>query len=168
MNAFTHQNNANTPLSARPPDDKLALDFLMQSRHSSRDPQSQHEPTPSSTNLALPMDPICRTPAPLTLDPSIPVCAMPLRNTPPLCPLDTLLLDFLADRRKEALNGTPTSELIGPAYPSFASLVDPARRIYKHPLSKVFTDMLSTFPDISTLPEQVAILYVFHPSSRSP
>lgn len=84
--------------------------------------------------------------------------AVPVRNVRATCPLDGLLLDFLADRRQQAEKGASTAELIGPAYPSMVTLIDPQRGLASHPLSKVFTDMLSKFPDISTLPEQVAVL----------
>lgn len=53
----------------------------------------------------------------------------------------------------------PTT-LVGPAYPSVSSLLNPANSIHSHPLSKVFTDILATFPDLSTLPERVAVLYI--------
>lgn len=84
--------------------------------------------------------------------------AVPPRNISPTCPLDGLLLDFLADRRQQAAAGVSTHELIGPKYPSFVSLVNSQRSLLSHPLSRVFTDMMGTFPDIATLPEQVAIL----------
>ncbi|POR33327.1 Uncharacterized protein TPAR_06478 [Tolypocladium paradoxum] len=51
-------------------------------------------------------------------------------------------------------------EVVGPRYPSVSSLLNPANSVFSHPLSKVFTDILATFPDISTLPERVAVLYV--------
>ena len=91
--------------------------------------------------------------------------AVPVRNIRPTCPLDGLLLDFLAERRQQAEKGMSNNELIGPAYPSVMSLLQPKRSQLSHPLSKVFTDMLGTFPDLSTLPEQVAVLYVPHPLS---
>jgi len=86
--------------------------------------------------------------------------AAPVRNIPPTCPLDGILLDFLHSRQRELAEGTPTQRLVGPAYPSVSSLLNPEKSIYSHPLSKVFTDVLSKFPDISTLPEQVAVLYI--------
>ncbi|CRK35766.1 hypothetical protein BN1708_006780 [Verticillium longisporum] len=83
-----------------------------------------------------------------------------LKNCGPTCPLDSLLLDFLHERRQRAADGLPTQEIIGPRYPSVSSLLNPANSKYSHPLSKVFTDILSTFPDLSKLPERVAVLYV--------
>jgi len=92
---------------------------------------------------------------------------VPVRNIRPTCPLDGLLLDFLAERRQQAEKGVPSKELIGPAYPSVASLLQPKRSHTSHPLSKMFTDMLGTFPDLSTLPEQVAVLYVSLPPQKN-
>ncbi len=84
--------------------------------------------------------------------------AVPVRNVRPTCPLDGLLTDFLAERRQHAEKGMSKEELIGPPYPSVVSLLQPTRGLMSHPLSKVFTDILGTFPDLSTLPEQVAVL----------
>lgn len=84
----------------------------------------------------------------------------PIRNGPATCPLDSLLLDFLHERQQQAADGVDTPKLVGPAYPSVSSLLNPARGSTSHPLSKVFTDILATFPDLSTLPEKVAVLYI--------
>lgn len=90
----------------------------------------------------------------------IPRYAIPTKNCEATCPLDSLLLDFLGERQQRAAEGMPTQEVVGPRYPSVSSLLNPAHSIHSHPLSKVFTDILSTFPDISTLPERVAVLYI--------
>jgi len=84
----------------------------------------------------------------------------PIRNGPPTCPLDGLLLEFLHGRQQEAAEGVEMSTLVGPAYPSVSSLLNPARGVDSHPLSKVFTGILATFPSLSTLPEKVAVLYI--------
>lgn len=85
---------------------------------------------------------------------------IPIKNCPPTCPLDSLLLDFLSERRQRVAEGISTQEVVGPRYPSVSSLLNPANSVFSHPLSKVFTDILGTFPDISTLPERVAVLYI--------
>ncbi|UNI20336.1 hypothetical protein JDV02_006432 [Purpureocillium takamizusanense] len=90
---------------------------------------------------------------------SPPRYAMPIRHGSPTCPLDSLLLDFMSERRQRAAEGLPMAQVIGPQYPSVSSLLNPANSAYSHPLSKVFTDILATFPDISMLPERVAVLY---------
>lgn len=84
----------------------------------------------------------------------------PVKNCKPTCPLDSLLLDFLSERRQRAAEGLSPQEVVGPRYPSVSSLLNPANSAYSHPLSKVFTDILSTFPDLSSLPERVAVLYI--------
>ncbi|CZT42188.1 related to bZIP transcription factor [Rhynchosporium secalis] len=86
--------------------------------------------------------------------------AAPIRNGPPTCPLDNILLDFLHERQQQAADGMSTPKLVGPAYPSVSSLLNPSKAATSHPLSKVFTDILGIFPDLSTLPEKVAVLYI--------
>ncbi|KAK0613792.1 hypothetical protein B0T14DRAFT_285573 [Immersiella caudata] len=88
------------------------------------------------------------------------IAAAPFKNCPPTCPLDSLLLDFLAERHQRAAEGLSQSEILGPRYPSVSSLLNPSLTPYSHPLSKVFTDILARFPDISALPERVAVLYI--------
>ncbi|KAL0263664.1 hypothetical protein SLS55_002645 [Diplodia seriata] len=80
------------------------------------------------------------------------------RSLDATCPLDSLLLDFLAERHAQAAEGAPLKGLVGPAYPDFSYLLNPDKNDQSHPLSKVFTDILRTFPDISGLPERVAVL----------
>lgn len=107
------------------------------------------------------------------IDPALSNYSTPIKNCSPTCPLDSLLLDFLHERRQRAAEGLPTQEIIGPRYPSVSSLLNPLKD--SHPLSKVFIDILQTFPDISQLPERVAVLYVMfllmrwqiHPSQEN-
>jgi hypothetical protein len=70
------------------------------------------------------------------------------------------MLDFLAERQMRAAEGVPLKELVGPLYPNFTRLMYPERNVDAHPLSKLFTDILSTFPEIFGLPEQVAIVFI--------
>lgn len=84
----------------------------------------------------------------------------PINNCGPTCPLDSLLLEFLKERRQLAAEGVPTQELVGPRYPSVKSLLNPQQSQHSHPVSQVFTDILRAFPGISKLPEKVAVLYV--------
>ena len=83
-------------------------------------------------------------------------------NCQPSSPLDSLLLDFLANRRQQLASGVPMSEVAGPEYPSFGALQDPHAAYSKtcHPVSALLVDILSKFPDISGLPENVAVLYI--------
>jgi hypothetical protein len=84
--------------------------------------------------------------------------AVPVRNSPASCPLDSILLSFLNERRQQALDGVSTPTIVGPAYPSVSSLLNPT--VNAHPLSKVFTDILTRFPALDALPERVAVLYI--------
>ncbi|ORY64058.1 uncharacterized protein BCR38DRAFT_324244, partial [Pseudomassariella vexata] len=84
----------------------------------------------------------------------------PLKNCAPTCTLDNILLEFLSERRQRAAEGIPTQEIVGPRYPSVSSLLNPANSAFSHPLSKIFTDILVTFPGICTLPEKIAVLYI--------
>lgn len=145
----------------RSSDEKLDVGYVLQNMQENRDRGQQYESdgTPSlPPSSALPTN---------SLSPNhhardhygtqMIACSVPVRNIR-TCPLDGLLLDFLSERRQRAIEGMPHRELVGPAYPSVVSLLKPQRSLTSHPLSKVFTDMLSTFPDIATLPEQVAVL----------
>lgn len=107
------------------------------------------------------------------IDPALASYSTPIKNNAPSCPLDSLLLDFLQERRQRAAEGLSTQEIIGPRYPSVSSLLNPQKN--SHPLSKVFTDILQTFPDLHRLPERVAVLYIMfllmrwqiHPSQEN-
>ncbi|KAI1432450.1 hypothetical protein GGR50DRAFT_697016 [Xylaria sp. CBS 124048] len=85
----------------------------------------------------------------------------PLRHCPPVCILDNILLDFLHERRIRAAEGLSTQALLGPKYPTVASLINPAISSQSlHPLCKVFTDVLKAFSTLRGIPEKVAILYL--------
>ncbi|KAF5021941.1 hypothetical protein F66182_6011 [Fusarium sp. NRRL 66182] len=116
-------------------------------------PESVHSPgySPAMSSAGAPVP----RSEPSAVDPTAPI-----KNCAPTCPLDSLLLDFLSERRQRAADGLPAQEVVGPRYPSVSSLLNPANSAYSHPLSKVFTDILATFPDISNLPERVAVLYI--------
>ena len=141
-------------------DEKLDLGYLLHSRQDSqrgKEPYASERPPSLLSCSALPM----HTLSPFQTDGfgnSVLAYTVPVRNTRPTCPLDGLLLDFLAERRLQAEKGMSNKELIGPAYPSVVGLLHPKRSQIAHPLSKMFLDMLATFPDLSTLPEQVAVL----------
>ena len=148
-------------LQSRPQDEKLDVGYVLQSMQEKRDRRHHYESdrTPSlPPSSALPMNPL--SPSQIACDNyghQIFACSAPVQNIR-TCPLDGLLLDFLGERRQRAIEGMPSRELVGPAYPSVVSLLKPQCSLTSHPLSKMFTDMLSTFPDLATLPEQVGVL----------
>ncbi|KAF2734487.1 hypothetical protein EJ04DRAFT_512468 [Polyplosphaeria fusca] len=143
---------------ARPPqiqapdmpfDERLGVEFLLDNGQRRVDPSlpppSQPSPVQNSLGQHAP--------------PMVPHLTLP-RLLPATCPLDVIMLDFLNDRHVRAGEGVPIKTLVGPLYPNFTALVYPERTIDAHPLSKLFTDILRTFPDISGLPEQVAIVFI--------
>lgn len=142
-------------------EDRLGFNFLLD--------QSQNVPKVERlrrsnseyfrTSHPTPPSPLYLQPLNYPSDHGPPAFATPIRNTGPTCTLDSILLDFLHNRQREAAQGIPRQKLVGPPYPSVSSLLNPEKSIYSHPVSKVFTDILRTFPDIASLPEQVAVLY---------
>jgi Domain of unknown function (DUF3425) len=70
------------------------------------------------------------------------------------------MMDFLIKTQRLAASGVSVKELSGPAYPSWNIMLNPKTRHTPHLLSKVFTDILNTFPDLNKLPEQVAVVFI--------
>ncbi|OAX84419.1 hypothetical protein ACJ72_01225 [Emergomyces africanus] len=139
--------------------ERLGFNFLVDSpRHVPKISEPRRNSSSPSLNVSMRF----RYPHPSQnnlFDPSIAPHMVPVRNVDPTCPMDGILLDFLHTRQREAADGTSKQILVGPPYPSVSSLLNPSKSEYSHPLSKVFTDILSKFPGISNLPEQVAVLY---------
>jgi len=81
------------------------------------------------------------------------------------CPLDQILLDFLASRRQLAAQGTPTSALIGPLKPAVSGLVDARLKTKAHASSRVIVDIVSTFTD-TDLTEQLGFLCIMYATMR--
>ncbi|KAL4895875.1 hypothetical protein BDV59DRAFT_173315 [Aspergillus ambiguus] len=142
-------------------DERMGFNFLLDATHQVPRVDVFRRP---SDNLRPPLSTPSMYGSPLSQGPSpeqpVAAYATPIRNVPATCTLDAVLLDFLHHRQREAAQGVPRQKLVGPPYPSVSSLLNPEKGAYSHPLSKVFTDILRTFPDISSLPEQVAVLYV--------
>ncbi|KAL9106556.1 MAG: hypothetical protein Q9187_008545, partial [Circinaria calcarea] len=95
-------------------------------------------------------------------DVSLPPNPAMINNVPPTCPLDDLLLGFVAERKLRASEGVPICELAGPADLDVSCLLRPERIPYSHPVSRILIDIHSKFPELSSLPEQVASLYAMH------
>jgi hypothetical protein len=91
---------------------------------------------------------------------ALPPTDSPLRNCAPTCPLDVLLMQFLAERRARAAEGKAEDEVLGPRYPSVSSLLNPELGGRSHPVSRLFTDILPKFPNLSDVPERVAVLHI--------
>ncbi|EUC43618.1 hypothetical protein COCMIDRAFT_27947 [Bipolaris oryzae ATCC 44560] len=145
-----HQARINTDM---PFDERLGVDFLLDNgQRRAVDPNlpPPHQMRPSNVSTSQHAQYAPNMVAHLTLP----------RNLPATCPLDVILLDFLQDRQNRAAEGVPVKTLVGPHYPNFTSLAYPDRAVESHPLSKLFTDILRTFPDICGRPEQVAIVFI--------
>ncbi|OQD82131.1 hypothetical protein PENANT_c023G10328 [Penicillium antarcticum] len=141
-------------------EERLGFNFLLDSSHAV--PKVNRLRRSSSENFRShfnPPSPLYPQPLNTTCEHGTPAFAAPIQNLTATCPLDTILLDFLHSRQREAAQGIPKQKLVGPPYPSVSSLLNPDKSVYSHPVSKVFTDILRTFPDIAGLPEQVAVLY---------
>lgn len=84
------------------------------------------------------------------------------KNSPPECPLDSLLLDFFSGRRQKYASGMLMKDVAGPKYPYLYALVEPSAVYSKHchPVSALLIDILSKFPYIDALPEKVAVLHI--------
>jgi len=81
-------------------------------------------------------------------------------NVTATCPLDSILLDFLADRRLAVERGHPLSIVAGPSQPSLSAFLDPAAHRDAHPMSTIMLDILSKFPDLHATPERLASFYI--------
>ncbi len=99
---------------------------------------------------------------PLRLPPA-PWTVLP-KNGPPTCPLDRLLLDFLHTRQNEPTSTDGTAH--PPSYPSVSSLLNPSGNSKSDPLSQIMTDIISKFPHISQLPNQVGTLFAMFSTMR--
>jgi hypothetical protein len=138
-----------------PFDERMGVDFLLDNgQRRAVDPNLPPPAQPPPSNVS------CSRQAQYAPTDMVAYLTLP-RNIQATCPLDVILLDFLQDRQQRAAEGVPTKTLVGPAYPNFTPFIYPDRNnIESHPLSKLFTDVLRTFPDICGLPEQVAIVYL--------
>ena len=158
MRSYSHDSPAfeqqrPTPQIQEPYDERMGVDFLLD--HNQRRPVDPNLPPPQQLQPSN----VCSNGQGQYAPNLVPYLTLP-RNIPPTCPLDVILLEFLQDRQARAAEGVPVKTLVGPLYPNFTSLVYPDRAVDAHPLSKLFTDILRTFPDICGYPEQVAIVFI--------
>lgn len=103
-----------------------------------------HDPKPSAPSAASPLPPR-----------DVPYYARPSLNTAPTCPLDTILLDFVNDRRALLDRGHSQESVIGPAELCLRSMINHDYIQGAHPVSVVMLDILSKFPDLHEMPEMI-------------
>jgi hypothetical protein len=81
------------------------------------------------------------------------------------CPLDQILLSFLTYRRNMIYKGVLQETVLGPQRASFKAIFHPELADSVHPLSKVMTEVMSTYPLIGKV-EQVGLTYLMHQTMR--
>lgn len=81
-------------------------------------------------------------------------------NIGPTCRLDTILYDFATESRRRLTHGLSLTHVVGPAYPIFNSMINPAdsASMQAHPLSQLLIEVLKGFSAISGLPEKVGVI----------
>ncbi|KAG9767502.1 hypothetical protein ABEF95_011042 [Exophiala dermatitidis] len=155
--ALSHQrDNLQRGLELNDSGERLSFNFLLEGlaqRPGGNNVPSQREQS----------SPVRRSAYPLLPDPTQQPVSQPPpwkllpKHVPPTCPLDGLLLNFFHSRRHEAsANHDPA---MNPTYPSVSSLLNPASGHQLDPVSQLSSDIISKFPNIYDLPEQVAVLY---------
>ncbi|KAF1984623.1 hypothetical protein K402DRAFT_413822 [Aulographum hederae CBS 113979] len=74
------------------------------------------------------------------------VCAVLPSHLPPTCPLDKILLDFLSTHRAMVADGMHVENVVGPEKPTAKMFIYPELASSVHGLSRVMSEILSTFP----------------------
>jgi hypothetical protein len=81
------------------------------------------------------------------------------------CPLDSILLGFLNSRREMLSKGTAIDVVVGPIKASVKALVQVDQSVHVHPLSRVMSEVLSTYALVGKA-EQMALFYLMHQTMR--
>jgi hypothetical protein len=81
------------------------------------------------------------------------------------CPLDQILLGFLSSRRDMISEGMPADVVVGPLKASVKALVHTELATDVHPLSRVMSEVLSTYPMVGTA-ERMALFHLMHQTMR--
>ncbi|KAJ5360455.1 hypothetical protein N7517_009646 [Penicillium concentricum] len=87
------------------------------------------------------------------------------KHTCATCPLDQILLDFIASRRSMLARGIPPDIVLGPEQLCPQDLLHPTVDLTSHAISRVMADVLTTFPHVN-LPEKLAFMYLMHLTTR--
>ncbi|KAJ6092315.1 hypothetical protein N7467_004284 [Penicillium canescens] len=103
-------------------------------------------------------------PGPPSGSPRSVACVLP-KHTGATCPLDQILLDFIASRRSMLARGIPSADVLGPEQLSPSDLLNPAGVSGSHAISRVMAEVLTTFPHVN-LPEKLAFMYLMHLTTR--
>ncbi|KAF9886164.1 hypothetical protein FE257_011989 [Aspergillus nanangensis] len=87
------------------------------------------------------------------------------RHSSSVCPLDTILLDFMSSRRAMLAKGYTMDAVLGPSQPSLQAILHSENPTALHATSRVLTEILSTFPHVA-LPEKAAFMFVMFRTMR--
>jgi hypothetical protein len=139
-----HPRNIHPDLAYNQNDERLGVDFLLEN---------------SNQRMGKGMNGLSQSPQTPGSDSQGHFNTLP-RWVPATCPLDAILLDAVAERARARASGISMEEVVGPMYPNWNHLLNKNTSIPTHPISKLITDILRTFPDLSRLPEQVAVIYI--------
>ncbi|KAJ5668455.1 uncharacterized protein N7477_007025 [Penicillium maclennaniae] len=81
------------------------------------------------------------------------------KHLPATCPLDQILLDFIASRRTLVAKGVAVNEAVGPSQLCLQKILYPQAAAGSHAISQVLAELLSIFPDVA-LPEKLGFMFV--------
>ena len=87
---------------------------------------------------------------------------IPSKTLSPSCPLESLVLGFMQDRKALAAEGVQGSNLVGPARPCFTNLLYRDRVVHSHPVSTVASQIVNNITNLHSLPVRAASLYLTH------
>lgn len=153
--ALSHQrDNLQRGLELNESGERLSFNFLLDNlgqRPSNLPPNAQSVTSPGRRSVYPNISPN------LSEHTNTPWLSLP-KNVPPTCPLDGLLLNFLHSRQRDPVSDV-SSPSFNPSYPSVSSLLNPSAAHHLDPLSQLMTDIISKFPNIANLPEQIAVLF---------
>ncbi|KIN06811.1 hypothetical protein OIDMADRAFT_107891 [Oidiodendron maius Zn] len=95
-----------------------------------------------------------------------PVSAVLPLHVSPTCPLDQILIGFFNSHRNILSRGMLLETVIGPQKASVKALVHTELSHSVHPLTKVMSEVMSTYPYVGK-PEQLALFYLMHQTMRA-
>lgn len=142
-NFDSHLRNVHPDLNFAQNDGRLGVDFLLE-HGGQRIPKSVNGISPNSQHNTSEHGHFSMLP----------------RRIAATCPLDAILLDAVAERNRARNQGLSKEDVVGPLYPNWNHLLNKHTSTPTHAISKLITDILRTFPDLSRVPEQVAVIYV--------
>ncbi len=78
---------------------------------------SQYQTNQGGARMDYPLEPLVGSSAEGSTTGGTEDWSTPIQNCAPTCPLDSLMLDFLSERRQRAAEGHSPQDIVGPRYP---------------------------------------------------